>query len=65
MSWDIVLFNSRQKVKSVEEVDDNQLEPTNFCAVFEKRFEQIVKDYNHREIKRKDFVIDYFTAMKK
>lgn len=60
MSWDIVLFNSRQKINSVEEVDDSQLEPTDFCTVFENHFEQIIKDDNHREIKGKDFAIDYF-----
>ena len=26
MSWDIVLFNSKQKIESVEELDENQLE---------------------------------------
>lgn len=60
MSWDIVLFNSRQKIESPEEVDETQLEPTDFCAVFESHFTEIVKDDNHREIKGKDFVIDYF-----
>lgn len=61
MSWDIVLFNSRQKIESVEEVDETQLEPTDFCSVFEKHFDQIIKDDNHREIKGKDFAIDYFS----
>jgi len=60
MSWDIVLFNSRQKITSVEEVDDTQLEPTDFCAVFESHFSQIIEDDNHREIKGEDFAIDYF-----
>ena len=60
MSWDIVLFNSRQKIESPEEVDETQLEPTDFCSVFENHFAEIVKDDNHREIKGKDFSIDYF-----
>lgn len=60
MSWDIVLFNSRQKITSVEEVDDTQLEPTDFCSAFEGHFKEIIKDDNHREIKGKDFAIDYF-----
>lgn len=60
MSWDIVLFNSRQKISCIEEVDDSQLEPTDFSSVFENHFEQIIKDDNHREIKGKDFTIDYF-----
>ena len=61
MSWGIVLFNSRQKIESVEEVDETQLEPTDFCSLIEKQFDQIVKDGNHREIKGKDFGIEYFT----
>lgn len=60
MSWDIVLFKSRQKINSPEEVDDSQLEPTDFCSVLESHFEQIIKDDNHREIKGKDYSIDYF-----
>lgn len=59
MSWDLVLFNSRQKITSVEEVDDTQLEPTDFCAAFEDYFKEIVKDDDHREIKGKDFAISY------
>ena len=60
MSWDIILFNSRQKIQSVEEVDKTQLEPTDFCSAFENHFGNIDKDDNHREIKGKDFAIDYF-----
>lgn len=60
MSWDIVLFNSRQKIGSPEEVDEAQLEPTDFISVFENHFHNIIKDGNHREINEKDFIIDYF-----
>jgi hypothetical protein len=60
MSWDIVLFNSRQEIKCVEDVDETQLEPTDFCSVFESYFENVKSDDNHREIKGKDFFIDYF-----
>jgi hypothetical protein len=61
MSWDIVLFHSRQKIELPEAIDETQLEPTDFCSVFESHFAEIVKDGNHREIKGKDFTIDYFT----
>lgn len=60
MSWDIVLFNSRQKIESPEEVDETQLELTDFCSVFENHFGEIIKDDRHRKIKGKDFAIDYF-----
>ena len=65
MSWDIVLFNSRQKITSVEEVNDSQLEPTDFCSALESHFPEIVKEDNHREIKGKDFEIDYFIDKEK
>lgn len=60
MSRDVVLFNSRQKIQSVEEVDETQLESPNFCLVFENHFDQIKKTDSHREIQGKDFTIDYF-----
>ncbi|SIT27070.1 hypothetical protein SAMN05421788_107129 [Filimonas lacunae] len=61
MSWDIVLFNSRQTILSVEEIDEEQLEPTDFYAVLESSFEQIEKDNSHRRINGDDFIIEYFT----
>jgi hypothetical protein len=61
MSWDIVLFNSKQKINTVTELDENQLEPTNFSEILESSFDQIKKDENHREIIGTDFTIDFFT----
>lgn len=61
MSWDIILFNTKQKINSIEEVDENQFEPIDFTQILESSFTEIVKDDNHREIKGKDFSIDYFT----
>ena len=60
MSWDIVLFNSQQKIQAVEEVDETQLVPIDFCSAFEGYFDNITKNDNHREIKGNDFAIDYF-----
>lgn len=60
MSWDIVLFNSKQKIESVTELDENQLEPTDFSGILENSFDQLKKDGNHREIIRNDFTIDFF-----
>jgi len=62
MSWDIVLFNSKQKIQSVAELDENQLEPTDFSGILENSFNQIKKDGNHREIIGTDFTIDFFTG---
>ena len=60
MSWDIVLFNSKQKILSVAELDENQLEPTDFSGILEKSFDQLKKDGNHREIIGTGFTIDFF-----
>ena len=55
MSWDIVLFNSRQTIKSVEEIEEELLVPTDFCSVLETRFENIERSDNHRRIKGDNF----------
>ncbi|WP_298545672.1 hypothetical protein [uncultured Aquimarina sp.] len=61
MSWDIVLFNSKQKIESVSELDETQLQPTNFSRILENSFERIKKNDNHREIIGKNFTIDFFS----
>lgn len=61
MSWDIVLFSSKQKIESVAELDENQLEPTDFTGILENSFVVIKKDDNHREIIGTDFTIDFFS----
>ncbi len=47
------------------ELDKNQLIPTNFCEIFEKSFKDIIANENHREIKGKDFSINYFQDIEK
>ncbi len=61
MSWDIVLFNSTEIIKSIEELNEEKLEPINFTSILESSFNEVIKDDNHREIKGKDFSIDFFT----
>jgi len=60
MSWDIVLFNSKETVNSIEELDEDKLEPIDFAGILESSFTEIIKDDNHREVKGKDFSIDFF-----
>ncbi len=60
MSWEIILFNSKQKIDLIEEVDESQLEPIDFSQILESSFNEIVEDDNHREINGKDFSIDFF-----
>ena len=64
MSWDIVLFNSRQNIESVAELDETQLEPADFSGILENSFDRIKKDKNHREIIGPDFTIDFFADSK-
>jgi len=61
MSWDIILFNTKQKIDSIEDVDESQLESIDFTQILESSFTEIVKNDNHREIKGTNFSIDFFT----
>ena len=60
MSWDIVLFNSKRRIDSIAELDESQLEPTDFSEILESSFNRINKSKNRREIIGKDFTIDFF-----
>ena len=64
MSCDIVLFNSKQKINSVAELDESQLEQTDFSGILETSFDRINKNENHREIVGTDFTIDFFADSK-
>lgn len=60
MSWDIVLFNSKQEITDIESLDETQLEAIDFCSILEKHFSDIIHSDNHREIVGKGFSIEYF-----
>ena len=60
MSWDVILFNSAEKINAVEDLDESKLIPINFCDVLESAFKNIKHDKNHREIRGDGFAIDYF-----
>lgn len=62
MSWDIILFNSKQKIKSVSDLDENQLEPIDFSGILERSFPQTKFDGKHREIIGADFTIAFFAS---
>ena len=61
MSWDIVLFNSKETIASIEELNEDKLEPIDFTEILGNSFEEVIKDGNHREIKGKDYSINFFT----
>ena len=60
MSWDIVLFSSKQKLVSLENLNEDLLKPIDFDKVLKSKFENIKKSENHNEIIGKDFSIDFF-----
>ncbi|TXK47439.1 hypothetical protein FVR03_09590 [Pontibacter qinzhouensis] len=61
MSWDIVLFNSKQKIETVEELDEELLEPIDFNSLLEESFAGVEKDGKHIELIGNDFSLEYFT----
>ena len=60
MSWDIVIFNSKQKINSISELNENQLELIDFSKIIESSFEKIKKVENHREIIGNGFTIEFY-----
>jgi hypothetical protein len=60
MSWDIVLFSSKQKLISLENLDEDLLKPIDFDIVLKSKFENIKKSENHNEIIGKDFTVEFF-----
>jgi hypothetical protein len=60
MSWDIVLFNSTEKITSPESLDENKLVPADFCSVIENSFKNIRRNDTHRSIEDDNFAIEYF-----
>lgn len=60
MSWDIVIFSSKQKINAVEEVDEELLVEIDFNAILEKHFNNITADKNKREIKGNNYAIVYY-----
>jgi len=60
MSWDIVIFSSKQKITSIEEINEELFVPTDFNKILETHFDNTIVDENHREIKGDDYSIDYF-----
>ncbi|MTI30176.1 hypothetical protein [Xanthovirga aplysinae] len=60
MSWEVVIFNSKQKIETIEDIDERQLAQIDFTEILENSFSEIIKNDNHREIKGPGFSIDFF-----
>ena len=59
MSWDVVLFNSAEKIGDLDNLDVNELAPVHFGQAFERHF-QVKKDDDAWDIKGADFSIVYY-----
>ena len=59
MSWDVVLFNSRQRITDPEHIDEGQLEPIDFGGILSAHFPHIVIDGDHRSIQEPGYTIEY------
>jgi hypothetical protein len=61
MSWDIMIINSKQKINSFEELNEDELIDIDFDSILEKYFKNINKNEDHREIVGQDYSIEYFS----
>ena len=57
MTRDIILFNTKQKIQSIEMIDESQLEPTDFDSAIEIYFDYVIEKKSHIEIEGIDFTI--------
>ena len=60
MSWDVVIFSSKQKIPSIGELDETMLVPIDFSAILEKYCNNIEKQDNYWRIKGEDFSISHY-----
>lgn len=60
MSWDVVIFSSKQKIDFIEEIDDELFVPVDFNEVLKNYFNVITSDEKHRTINGPGFSIEYF-----
>ena len=62
MSWDVVIFSSKQKIVSLEELEEDLLIPIDFNSILEEHFKNIIIHGDHREIKGDNYSIDYYVS---
>lgn len=55
VSWDIVLFNLRQKINNPSAVNEDLLVTTDFCKIFREHFKKIFKNDGHCAIVGKNY----------
>lgn len=62
MSWDVVLFNSIEKITDIESLDDSKLIPFNFEQAFENYFTEIKKANDAWQVNRNGFTIVHYPS---
>lgn len=65
MSWDIFIFNSTQKIETVEKIDAESFVPINFNEILENHFDNIKATDNHRQFITENYSIEYFISSEK
>ena len=60
MSWDVVLFSSKEKIISLEAFDEEMLFPVDFDAGLLSHFKNVTQDKNHISVNGEGFSIDFF-----
>lgn len=60
MSWDVVLFNTTEKIEDFADFNDENLEPISFDLAFDSFFKNIKKDKDAWEIIGEDFTIVHY-----
>ena len=59
MSWDVVLFSSAEKIKSMETLDSKALKPADFCKKLKAYFPGIEEEDEFRLISIGESTIEY------
>lgn len=63
MSWDVMIFNLKHKVDSVDEIDESVLvdigTKTDFKKIMTDNYRDIIWDKDWGKIERKDFSIEF------
>ena len=62
MSWNIVLFNSKQQIESIKDVDESQLVEIYFSEVLLNSYTHFNKNKKHIEIKGLGFSFEFFLS---
>ena len=60
MSWDVILFNSKQLIDSPETVTEDLLVPVCFDKLIEEHFRTVKGNENHKKVEGNGYTICYY-----